>query len=518
VKSADLRLLLSWGSSRTLFIVTLISTLFSTSVLITQAFLISSVIIEAIHRDTTVFHSIALLGTLLSLRVFINPIIERWTLAQAVKVKAELRSRVSQGISLLDHRSGVEISTLLVKGLNSLDTYLGRFLPQLLNASITPLATILVLARLDLISALIAIATIPLIPFFGALIGRFTQDSVAQKWQSLGALSSYFEDSLRGFVTLKAFGRHRSQSNRIKAMGDRYTDETMKVLRISFLSALVLELAATISVALIAVSIGIRLVDGKIAFGTALTILILAPEVYFPIRSAASLFHASAEGTQVLSEVSALIEELDGEVLHQVGRNQINNGMSWPEWSLDHTGATMPAMELAEGESLLISGASGIGKTTFLSWLLLTHEVDHIGYISQSPHFASASIRQQFLYLDPQVTERAIEEALADVSLNVEDLSNGLDTHIGGSAEKGSEVSGGQLRKIAVARALFKRPSVLLADEPLADLDEKSANEISGALIRAQHHGTTLIVVSHAALNGFVPTHSVEMTGDNDEF
>ena len=138
------------------------------------------------------------------------------------------------------------ITTLLVKGLNSLDIYLGRFLPQLFFAMVVPVGVIITILILDPLSALIAVLTLPLIPVFGALIGRYTSDSVAKKWKTLGSLSSYFEDSLRGFITLKVFGRHETQSSRIEEMGDKYTRETMKVLSISFLSALALELVLSL--------------------------------------------------------------------------------------------------------------------------------------------------------------------------------------------------------------------------------------------------------------------------------
>ncbi|MFM8329373.1 MAG: ABC transporter transmembrane domain-containing protein, partial [Actinomycetales bacterium] len=192
------------------------------------------------------------------------------------------------------------MSNLLTKALNSIDIFYGRFIPQLLFSFIAPIILILFIATRDLLSAAVAIFTLPLIPFFGALIGRYTSDAVGKKWRVLGTLSSYFEDSLNGYATLKLFGRTDGQSKRIEEMGKRYSEETMKVLRISFLSSLALELAATISVAVIAVEIGLRLVAGSIEFSNALMILILAPEIYFPLRNAAALFHASTDGTEAL--------------------------------------------------------------------------------------------------------------------------------------------------------------------------------------------------------------------------
>jgi ABC-type transport system involved in cytochrome bd biosynthesis fused ATPase/permease subunit len=217
---------------------------------------------------------------------------------------------------------------------------------------------------------------LPLIPIFGALIGKYTAETVSKKWRTLGSLSAYFEDSLRGFVTLKIFGRHKSQGQRIEEMGDRYTQETMKVLKISFLSALALELCATISVALIAVSVGLRLVDSKMGFTTSLAVLILAPEVYFPLRNAASLFHASADGTEALEQLTNL----------QVDQNQIPeqkdvdfslvDSISWNQWGLHITGrspCSIAAKTINSGDLHFIVGESGIGKSTFVLNLLGIH-------------------------------------------------------------------------------------------------------------------------------------------------
>jgi ABC-type transport system involved in cytochrome bd biosynthesis fused ATPase/permease subunit len=227
------------------------------------------------------------LAALWAFRAIFQSGFEMWCSKQAVTIKREIRAEVTSALDAYAHVPPSLISTLLVKGLNSLDIYLGRFLPQLFFASVTPFVVIATMFLLDPLSGFIAVFTLPLIPIFGALIGKYTADSVNKKWRSLGSLSAYFEDSLRGFVTLKIFGRHKSQAQRIEEMGDRYTQETMTVLRISFLSALALELVATISVALIAVSVGLRLVDSKMGFITSLAVLILAPEVYFPLRNAA---------------------------------------------------------------------------------------------------------------------------------------------------------------------------------------------------------------------------------------
>jgi ABC-type transport system involved in cytochrome bd biosynthesis fused ATPase/permease subunit len=376
------------------------------------------------------------------------------------------------------------------------------------------------MARLDLLSAVIALLTLPLIPFFGAFIGKFTSDSVSKKWQSLGTLSKYFEDSLRGFITLRIFGRQKSQSERIEEMGDRYTDETMKVLKISFLSALALELCATISVALIAVTVGLRLVDSKITFFHALAVLVLAPEVYFPLRNAATLFHASADGTAALAEIRQLQSQAKP-VVEQIESDFASmQSLHWGDWTLKIPGVIeshIPSTSIARGEVVIILGESGIGKTSFAE-NLLAHTFDaelivdgahalsasdteswqrHVGWIPQTPHMASGSIAQQFRAIAPGINDEEIVSRLLELSLDIEALPMGLHTLIGGSGEKSDALSGGQLRKIAVARALLRNPVLIVADEPTADLDRASAEVIMQALRSAVRHGAALVCITH---------------------
>ena len=351
---------------------------------------------------------------------------------------------------------------------------------------------------------------------------------MSKKWRSLGSLSRYFEDSLQGFLTLKVFGRHLSQGERIQKMGDQYTDETMSVLKISFLSALVLELAATISVALIAVSVGLRLVDGKISFIHGLTVLILAPEVYFPLRNAASLFHASADGTEILEKLRE-VESTKSPLIQQVERDFSNSqSIEWDRWQLDIPGvarSTIAAAAVKRGEALFIVGESGIGKTSFAENLLGVHfdcglTIDgvllrpehtsdfqrHLGWIPQLPQLAPGTIREQFQLVAPEITDAEIVAALAELSLPISELPSGLDSTLGGSDEKSAQLSGGQIRKVAVARALIRSPFLIIADEPTADLDSQSSIAIMSALRRAVTQGSALICI----------THDIDIAGESD--
>jgi ABC-type transport system involved in cytochrome bd biosynthesis fused ATPase/permease subunit len=482
---------------------------------------LAKVIVSAIELDPDTPKFIIELAVIWFLRVSFNPIYEYWCSKTAAQIKSEVRKSVTISLPNYQSTSPAYLSALLVKGLNHLDIYLGRFLPQLFVSAATPMIIISTIFFLDPLSALICILTLPLIPIFGALIGKYTADSVQKKWQSLGTLSKYFEDSLRGFVTLKIFGRTKSQSERIGAMGDKYTAETMKVLRISFLSALALELAATISVALIAVSIGLRLVDNHITFLASLSILILAPEVYFPLRNAASLFHASADGSQTLAEIRELQSQATAQV-EQIDENfAAVSRVSWQDWAIDISGRAksyLPANTVNSGELFFIVGESGIGKSTFALNLigasfeaelrvgadqtLITPALrkswqDVIGWVPQTPQLAPGSIRRQFKLVDSSITDEQITAFLINVHLEISDLPDGLDSVVGGVAESASSASGGQIRKVALARSLASNPRVLVCDEPTADLDAISGDIVMAQLRKFAQSGAMVICVTH---------------------
>lgn len=500
MKSNDLRLLLSRSGSRSLVFVSAFGSFFWSALVVANAVLLAKIIISIIDGGDETLRLIALLAGLWAIRIYFQTRFEYWCSKKASEFKEELRNEISNSIEEYKSLSATSLTNLTIKGLNSLDIYIGRFIPQSLFSGVVPLVVIATIAFYDILSAVIAVFTLPLIPFFGALIGRYTADSVNRKWRSLGTLSDYFEDSLRGFITLKIFGRSKSQSKRIGEMGDVYTKETMKVLRISFLSAFALELCATISVALIAVSVGLRLVDSNISFMSALTVLILAPEIYFPLRNAASLFHASADGSQAMAGLRLARSEKDQGLDKSKFNFDDSASISWEEWTLNlNPPSRIESDSVSIGERLFLIGESGTGKSTF-ALELVSHALESawgkkIAWIPQSPRLAAASVRDQFLLLNNSFTDREIIDRLSEVGLELNDLPQGLLTQVGGAGEGSSAASGGQIRKIAVARALALSPSLIIADEPGADLDRASIEKVMSA-IRSRSEAA-LICITH---------------------
>lgn len=472
MNAKQLRLLLSKSSSRILLIVSVLAAIIWSSLLIISAWLISDLIISIIKAKPIENLFVKLVIVWIFRSIFLA-LFENWTLRKAVRIKHKYRFETTSNKVSFRAISPAVMANLLTKGLNSLDIYMGRFIPQIIFASITPIMLIILLFFTDKLSAFIAILTLPLIPFFGALIGRYTADAVNRKWRTLSSLSGYFEDSLRGFATLKIFGRNTDQAKRIKEIGDKYTSETMKVLRISFLSSFALELVATISVALIAVSIGLRLVNGHIQFKSALLILILAPEIYFPLRNAAALFHASADGAETLDQIQKLPVKNSAE---KIASDLLKSEL----------------ITLGVGQRVFLVGDTGVGKTTHA--LKLLERYRDIAWIPQNPKLASGSIRDQFKLINPDIDDAQIIHLLDRVGLTVIQLPNGLDSNLEAGNELISNASGGQIRKIAIARALAKNAKFIIADEPTADLDPVSAATVMN-LLRNQSAG--LLVITH---------------------
>jgi ATP-binding cassette subfamily C protein CydCD len=462
------------------------------------------------------------IGIIYIAKALLSYLTERLAAVASSAIRRELRMQlVSHLLSgKVNYENGpAQLSLLATKGIDNLDPYFSRFIPQLFIASVIPLIVGIAISTQDFISGIVLILTVPLIPVFGMLIGRFTASATERKWQTLSLLSGYFLDLLSGLQTLKVYGRSKYQIAVLKQVNNKYRIETMKVLRISFLSSLALELIATLSVALIAVTIGLRLVNGTISLQTGLFVLILAPEVYWPIRQVAAHFHSASDGVSAAGQIFTILERRDPEGLIKIKKfDQI----SWSDLKIEfdsRAAVNIQAGFIEKNAVNLIIGPSGVGKSTLLQILLGYQEnyqgqvlvsVDNdvfdlrqidkkswrslISWMPQEPHFPIGTVIDSLQCSNPNLSRYELIMQLQNVGMELSELPYGGDTQMGTINEA---LSIGQKRKIALARALIKPSQLLILDEPTASVDEISQRKIDLTIKEQSSLGKTVLVISH---------------------
>ncbi|HEX4527191.1 MAG TPA: thiol reductant ABC exporter subunit CydD [Gaiellaceae bacterium] len=433
-------------------------------------------------------------------------------------VEQRLRSRPAA----LDGAASAEVATLAVAGVDGLEAAFARYLPQCVLAAVVPVAVLALVATLDPISAGVLLLTLPVVPVFMWLVGRYTARRAQERWQALAVLAGHFLDVVQGLPTLRAFGRGEAQAERIEQVGDDYRRATMGTLRVAFLSGAVLELAATLGVALVAVTIGVRLADGSVGLTTALTVLVLAPELYQPLRNLAAQYHASADGLAVTDRLLDLLEEpglaSDGVVPAPSARTAAIRleSVSFAYPSRAATVLTDVDLELAPGEFVALVGESGGGKSTLAS-LLLGLATPTAGRVSVGGLDLSqcdpASWRTQLAWAPQDATlfhgtvsdnirlgapdasdgRLIAAAALAGIDDLVRGLPNGYETWVG---EAGRRFSVGERQRVALARAFLRDAPLLILDEPTANLDSASAAHVADSLEQIRS-GRTVLLITH---------------------
>ncbi|HEU5454123.1 MAG TPA: thiol reductant ABC exporter subunit CydD, partial [Nocardioides sp.] len=429
-----------------------------------------------------------------------------------------LRRRIVRAILRVGTtRPGGELATLATRGAAAAEPYLTRYLPALVLAGILPCLTLVAIAVLDPMSALIVLVTLPLIPVFGILVGLTTRDRARAQWRALASLSGHFLDVMRGLPTLVAFGRARAQSASIGEYTDRYRRRTLQTLRVAFASSAVLELVATISVALVAVTVGLRLASGSLDLRTALVVLLLAPEAYWPLRRVGAEFHAAAEGVATFEAAA----ELDpGREVSTGG--SVTGAVEVERLSVVHPGRSVPALDdlslvVPERGVTAVVGPSGCGKSTLLAvlaGLLAPTEGrlraggrrlggrewrSQVALLPQRPVFVAGSLADNLRLGAPDASEERLWEALRRVALaeQLRALPDGLDTQLG---EDGATLSGGERARLALARVLLAdRPWVLL-DEPAAHLDEQTEGVVAQTVAELGRSRGVVVVAHRPAL------------------
>ena len=436
---------------------------------------------------------------------------------------ALVRRRLRDQPLALDGVEAGEVAASAVQGVEGLEAYFARYLPQIVLASVVPLAVLAWVATLDLTSAGVMLLTLPLVPVFMWLIGRYTEERTRERWQALRLLSGHFLDVVRGLPTLQAFNRSRAQARVLAEVGERYRRTTMGTLRVGFLSGSVLELAATLGVALVAVTVGVRLAGGSLGLQAGLTVLVLAPELYLPLRQLAAQFHTSADGLAVAERMLALLEAPPA--VAAGGRLVPPNPREAPVRfeAVSFAYSSRPGLVLDEfdlqlqpGETVALVGPSGAGKTTVASLLLRFAEPSSgrvtvggidladcraelwrrlIAWVPQRPTLFRGTVLENIRLGDEGASDRAVRDAamLAGADRFIQSLPSGYETLVG---DGGRALSAGERRRIALARAFVRDAPLVILDEPTADLDRRSADVVAEAVERLRA-GRTVLLIAH---------------------
>ena len=422
-----------------------------------------------------------------------------------------------------DDTDGAELATLAVSGVDALETTFSRYLPQVVLAVAVPVAVLVLVGFIDPISAAVMVLTLPLVPVFMWLIGRFAEARARERWAAMVVLAGHFLDVVRGLPTLRAFNRAHRQADEIDRVADAYRRTTMTTLRIAFLSGAVLELAATLGIALVAVTVGVRLVEGGLGLEAGLTVLVLAPELYLPLRNLAAQFHASADGGAVTERLLNLVE------LPLAVRSGVVPPPSPADAAVRLEGVSFayPAregdvldsvdVELSPGETVVLVGPSGSGKSTLALLLLRLAEPtrgrvsvggidladcdirawrEQIAWVPQRPTLFSGTVADNVRLGAPDADWSRVRGAaeLAGADEFVRALPDGYETVIG---DGGRPLSAGEAQRLAIARAFLRDSPLVILDEPTANLDPESAGVVSEAIERLRR-GRTVLVIAHA--------------------
>ena len=479
--------------------------------------------------------TIAALAAVVAGRAALAWTIEAFSYRASAGVKSQLRRELLRrsaelGPRWLASRRAGELATLTTTGVDALDGYFAKYLPQVVLAVVIPLAVVVRLLVADPLSGVIIIVTLPLVPLFMGLVGATTAERTRRRWRELARLSHHFLDVVAGLPTLRVFGRAKAQVKSVVEVTGAYRLATLATLRLAFLSALVLELLATYSVALVAVAIGLRLRGGHLDLRTGLLVLVLAPEAYLPLRQLAVHYHASADGLAAAADAFEVLdmpdaaggtpERVPGAPQAELARPARVAAVRVEDVRVRHPGRSQPApdgaaLRFAAGEVVALAGASGSGKSTLIAVLLgfITPDAGRVviedaagqrslgqldlaawracvAWVPQDPVLQHGTVESNIRLGRPDAPREAVERAARQAALHEVALGKPV-------GEGGSGLSAGQRRRVAVARALLTERPVLLLDEPTAGLDAAAEVQVLAAIRALAAGGRLVLMVAH---------------------
>jgi ATP-binding cassette subfamily C protein CydD len=465
-----------------------------------------------------------------------------------MRVKTELRERLFAHLLALGptytkgERSG-ELTNTLVEGVEALDAYFSQYLPQIFLVVLMPLVIVIVVFSIDPLSGIVLLVTAPVLPIFMILIGMQAEALTKKQWKLMSLMSAHFLDVLQGITTLKLFGRSAAQEETIRNVSERFRHTTMRVLRVAFLSSLVMEMGATLSTAIIAVEIGLRLLYGQIAFQPALFVLLLAPEFYLPLRTLGTRYHAGMTGSAAAQRIFEILEiPLPSDALKiplspipwetagapmgsretagvPMGSRETGIRFEDVSFAYDESRPVLKSVSLhiEPGQQVALVGASGAGKSTLAHLLLRFMEPEsgtisingiasteisasewreQIAWAPQRPYLFNATVAENIRLAAPNATHEEVVQAAqqADAHEFIIQLPQGYATIIG---ERGTSLSGGQVQRLSLARAFLKNAPVLIVDEATSNLAPEQEAQVLAAMQRLMQGRMVLIIAHH---------------------